>query len=386
MRQRILSFTAALVFGCLLFLPVLDAQAQDKATFPDKGYEIEFIEKVDNSDGTQTWTYKVTELQGSKDLSNWVIEMCLDDLIGFSPEGTDAGIEGVDTTGTDPTTEVTGIKWDLEDDFDEDGSDGEDSREFSFTLAKQYNMTVVDVGVKTGGKPSNPGGGPPPSHSEVKGIYGPNCANVCEAASQVGVTSVSGTVATATIKTIEGILSVEDREGENAELFEVTGANGQTFTGTAGGTFTLDPDTQTPPTSIEAKFQPTNTSNPDGQWMVQVSSECGLTDLDPPVTFDLGDQAQEPTSFALGGSYPNPFTDQTTIAFTLPESASVRLAVYDIMGRRVASLVDQQMSPGTHRVTWSGHAEDGRRLSSGAYFYRLRAGDSVTTRRLTILR
>ena len=372
MRQRIRFFTAALVFGCLLFLPVLDAQAQNKATF-SAGFEIEFIEKVDNPDGTQTWSYKVTELPGSKDLSHWVIEMCLDDLIGFSPEDTDAGIQGVDTTGTDPTTGVTGIKWDLEVDFDDDGSDDEDSREFSFTLGKQYSEAMVDVAVFSAGS------------GETESINGPDCTEVCEAASQVGVTSVSGTVATATIKTIEGILSVEDRGGDNAELFEVTGTGGETFTETPDGTFTLDANL-TPPTSIEAKFQPTDLNDPDAQWMVQVSSECGLTDLDPPVTFDLGDQAQEPTSFALGGSYPNPFTDQTTIAFTLPESASVRLAVYDVMGRRVASLVDQQMSPGTHRVTWSGHAEDGRRLSSGTYFYRLRAGDFVTTRRLTILR
>jgi subtilisin family serine protease len=78
---------------------------------------------------------------------------------------------------------------------------------------------------------------------------------------------------------------------------------------------------------------------------------------------------------------PNPFRQRTTIRYALPETASVRLEVYDVLGRRVATLVDGRREPGRHRTQFSA-----QRLSSGVYFGRLKVGETVMTRKLTVVR
>jgi hypothetical protein len=89
-----------------------------------------------------------------------------------------------------------------------------------------------------------------------------------------------------------------------------------------------------------------------------------------------------PAETRLFANYPNPADGATTIEFALPEATEVRLAVYDVLGRRVATLVRGRRSAGFHRVRWNGLSD----LASGSYFYRLRAGDATQTRKLTILR
>ena len=69
--------------------------------------------------------------------------------------------------------------------------------------------------------------------------------------------------------------------------------------------------------------------------------------------------------FELAGNYPNPFTSQTTITFITPEKASVRLAVYDLLGRRVSVLVDERLPAGKHEIPFA--AEN---LPKGKYLYR----------------
>ncbi|QXD16905.1 T9SS type A sorting domain-containing protein [Rhodocaloribacter litoris] len=88
-----------------------------------------------------------------------------------------------------------------------------------------------------------------------------------------------------------------------------------------------------------------------------------------------------PAAFTLGANYPNPFGPETTIPFALPRHATVRLAVYDLAGRRVATLADGDFPPGFHEVTW-----DARALASGVYLVRLEAGDFVQSRKLTLVR
>lgn len=79
---------------------------------------------------------------------------------------------------------------------------------------------------------------------------------------------------------------------------------------------------------------------------------------------------------------PNPFSRQTEILFTIPSERWVRLAIQSAEGRSVARLIDQMISGGGHRVTWSGSDDRGRALPSGSYFYRLEAGDLVRTGRV----
>ncbi len=78
---------------------------------------------------------------------------------------------------------------------------------------------------------------------------------------------------------------------------------------------------------------------------------------------------------------PNPFSSQTTLRYTVETPSAVRLAVYDVLGREVAVLVDGTLEAGAHTATL-----DASRLAPGAYVYRLQTGDTVTTGRLTLAR
>jgi hypothetical protein len=82
---------------------------------------------------------------------------------------------------------------------------------------------------------------------------------------------------------------------------------------------------------------------------------------------------QTTDEIALGGTYPNPFTSSTRITFTLPQPTRVSLVVYDVAGRRVKTLVDEEVSGGSHSATWDRTNEAGRYLPAGVYFVRMSA-------------
>jgi len=88
-----------------------------------------------------------------------------------------------------------------------------------------------------------------------------------------------------------------------------------------------------------------------------------------------------PSRFALEQNYPNPFNPSTTIRYDLPRSSHVTLSVYDVLGRKVATLLNEEKSAGTYTVQW-----DASSVSSGVYFYRLKAGDFVQTKRMMVVR
>ena len=92
------------------------------------------------------------------------------------------------------------------------------------------------------------------------------------------------------------------------------------------------------------------------------------------------EDAATPAALALRQNYPNPFTGTSTIEFVLPRSEHVTLAVYDVTGRRIATLVDREMEAGTHRVAW-----DAAGLASGTYLYRLHAGSTTRTLRALLV-
>ena len=88
-----------------------------------------------------------------------------------------------------------------------------------------------------------------------------------------------------------------------------------------------------------------------------------------------------PTEFSLSPNYPNPFNPTTTIAFALPQASRARLEIYNLLGQRVATLVDETLPVGRHEVRW-----EARRLPSGTYVYRLKAGDFVEVRRMLLVK
>jgi len=88
-----------------------------------------------------------------------------------------------------------------------------------------------------------------------------------------------------------------------------------------------------------------------------------------------------PLVYALSQNYPNPFNPATEIRFEVPQAGDVRLAVYDLLGREVAVLVNEKKLPGSYDVRF-----DATGLSSGVYLYRLKAGNFVQTRRMIVLK
>jgi hypothetical protein len=93
-----------------------------------------------------------------------------------------------------------------------------------------------------------------------------------------------------------------------------------------------------------------------------------------------------PTGYELGQNYPNPFNPETIISFSLPAASTVELTVYNVLGRRVVTLVQGDYPAGSHQVTWNGTDAGGRPVSSGVYLSRLSAGTAAMTRKMMLLK
>jgi len=94
----------------------------------------------------------------------------------------------------------------------------------------------------------------------------------------------------------------------------------------------------------------------------------------------IDDDITLPMTFSVS-NYPNPFNASTNIKFTLPNSSDVRIDIYDMLGRRVSTIVNEHLFAGYHSVIWNPV-----RLSSGLYFYRIKAGDIESSKKMMLLR
>ena len=77
-----------------------------------------------------------------------------------------------------------------------------------------------------------------------------------------------------------------------------------------------------------------------------------------------------PMEFRLKQNYPNPFNPETNIDFNLPVKSDIRLEIYNVLGHRINTLVNKQVSAGSHRIKWDGRDFLGRTVSAGVYFYK----------------
>jgi hypothetical protein len=117
----------------------------------------------------------------------------------------------------------------------------------------------------------------------------------------------------------------------------------------------------------------------------QVYFDAILTDV---VTDVENQQSQLPTKFNLEQNYPNPFNPTTTIKYTIPmlktlhaTSQRVQIRIYDILGKEVALLVNKEQTSGNYKVVF-----DANKLSSGVYYYQLKAGNFLKTKKMILLR
>lgn len=105
----------------------------------------------------------------------------------------------------------------------------------------------------------------------------------------------------------------------------------------------------------------------------------------PKITLVDGDRNVLPRSYSIT-NYPNPFNPSTKISYTLPQESAVKIVVFDLLGRTVATLADGERKKGIHTVDWFGRDDKGNNLASGMYVVQLQAGEFVTSSKMLLLR
>ncbi|MGA9117331.1 MAG: FlgD immunoglobulin-like domain containing protein [Bacteroidota bacterium] len=105
------------------------------------------------------------------------------------------------------------------------------------------------------------------------------------------------------------------------------------------------------------------------------------------ISVGVGAVPEIPEEFSLSANYPNPFNPSTSVNFSLPFQSAVRMTIYDVLGRRIRTLMDEESKEaGIYRVTWDGTNNAGMVVPSGTYFLRLEAGRFSATRKLLLLK
>jgi hypothetical protein len=108
--------------------------------------------------------------------------------------------------------------------------------------------------------------------------------------------------------------------------------------------------------------------------------KSGVTGISQPLPVDM------PRQFVLHQNYPNPFNPSTNIRFSMPNAAKVILSVYNLLGKKVAELVNENLQAGIHTVTWNGNNQNGKQVSSGLYFYLLETEQGKLQKKMLYLR
>jgi hypothetical protein len=101
----------------------------------------------------------------------------------------------------------------------------------------------------------------------------------------------------------------------------------------------------------------------------------------------IAEGGEEPISFFLAGVNPNPSHNRVVqFAFGIPTTSKVSLAIYNVVGQRVKTLVAEEMAPGRYSVQWDGRDDLGRKAASGIYMYQLKAGDNEATKKFILIK
>lgn len=111
-----------------------------------------------------------------------------------------------------------------------------------------------------------------------------------------------------------------------------------------------------------------------------VGETCAISALDDDLPGGV------PTAFRVEQNFPNPFNPQTTIRFALPEGGPTRVTVFDVRGRRVATLLDRDLPAQVHETVWDGRDDRDRQVSTGIYFYRVASGEHRFVGRMALVK
>jgi photosystem II stability/assembly factor-like uncharacterized protein len=116
-------------------------------------------------------------------------------------------------------------------------------------------------------------------------------------------------------------------------------------------------------------------------WGSQWATNVVYKYVGPPLPVEEEEIDEVPTVFLLSQNYPNPFNPTTTFRYSIPQTSKVVIKVFDILGNEIATLIDEEKSVGTYELTW-----DAEGLPSGVYFYQLKAGSFLETKKMILLR
>jgi len=193
-----------------------------------------------------------------------------------------------------------------------------------------------------------------------------------------------------------------EHDGTEVSLVAEGDASGANFTGTvlADAAMTILSRGVAPYTGL---FRPSghlkafDGMNPNGDWILYVSDSTSGNDgvlkawgitLLTDITLDAEDQDDEGLlpEFNLSQCYPNPFNPATTIDYSLPRRSKATIEVFNILGKKITTLVDEVKPAGEYRVTWDGKSSGGEPVSTGIYFYRFKAGERVETKKMMLLK
>ncbi|MCF7805328.1 MAG: FG-GAP-like repeat-containing protein [Candidatus Marinimicrobia bacterium] len=144
-------------------------------------------------------------------------------------------------------------------------------------------------------------------------------------------------------------------------------------------------------TNNSSEVNPTHTYTTSGTYGVQlvVTDNADATDtttLTVDITTTDIQDSDLPDTFTLKGNYPNPFNPATTIKYGLPKAAKVEIVIYDLIGRKITTLITSYQNAGWHTVQWNGTNDLGELISTGVYFYRLVAGDFVDVKKMVYMK
>lgn len=104
------------------------------------------------------------------------------------------------------------------------------------------------------------------------------------------------------------------------------------------------------------------------------------------VTSITNDDSRIPKKFGLNQNYPNPFNPTTTIRYQVPRSSDVKIDIYNLLGQKVRTLLNDRREPGFYEAVWDGRNDSGVQVGSGVYIYRMTAGDYTKVRKMILVR
>lgn len=147
--------------------------------------------------------------------------------------------------------------------------------------------------------------------------------------------------------------------------------------------------------NVKQPFQQINGLDPNTTyyWRVSSANSSGTSDYSAIGKFNTNNKLTDvkteqviPTAYELSQNYPNPFNPSTNITYALPQNSFVTIKIYDMLGREVKTLINDEMTSGVHSVDWKGDNQAGNLVASATYLYRITAGNFVATKKMVLLK